>query len=58
MCEYCKNKKTIRSSNWDGAGEINIDKNGNLYGKDDEVFNINYCPMCGKKLSNNQKEDK
>ena len=21
-----------------------------LYGKDDEVFDINYCPMCGRRL--------
>ena len=58
MCEYCEEivNKSIRSSNWNGQGEINIDKNGNLYGKDDEVFAINYCPMCGRKLgSNNEK---
>lgn len=50
MCEYCENEKSIRSVNWNGYGQINIDKNGNLYGKDDEVFKINYCPMCGRRL--------
>ncbi len=50
MCEYCEDKKSIRSINWNGSGQINIDKNGNLYGKDDEIFRINYCLMCRKKF--------
>lgn len=56
MCKYCENKKTIRSSNWYGNGQISIDNNGNLYGKDDEVFRINYCPMCGVKLGEQSNE--
>lgn len=51
MCKYCEEQKLIKSVNWNGAGQINIDKNGNLYGKDNEIFRINYCPMCGRKLS-------
>ena len=51
MCEYCEKDKAIRSTNWGGCGQITIDKNGNLYGKDDEVFDINYCPMCGRRLA-------
>ena len=50
MCNYCQDKKSITSVNWNGAGQINIDKNGILYGKDDEIFRINYCPMCGREL--------
>ena len=52
MCKYCKDivNKPIRSVNWGGSGLINITRTGNLYGKDDEVFMINYCPMCGRKL--------
>lgn len=52
MCKYCKDivNKPIRSANWGGNGQINITKTGNLYGKDDEVFIINYCPMCGRNL--------
>ncbi|MCR5145943.1 MAG: hypothetical protein K6B70_01135 [Clostridia bacterium] len=50
MCEYCEKGKILRSINWNELGQINIDKNGNLYAKDDEVFRINYCPMCGRKL--------
>lgn len=50
MCKYCEDGKSIKSINWNGTGQINIDKKGNLYGKDDEIFRINHCPMCGKKL--------
>ena len=50
MCEYCNGEKSVRSSNWNGDGSISIDKYGNLFGKDDEVFKIKYCPMCGRKL--------
>lgn len=52
MCEYCKDivNKAIKSVNWGGDGQINITRTGNLYGKDDEEFMINYCPMCGRKL--------
>ena len=55
MCKYCKNivNKPIRSVNWEGNGQINVTKTGKLYGKDDEVFMINYCPMCGRKLGDN-----
>lgn len=50
MCEYCEYGNAIRSYNWNGSGYLNIGKNGNLYAKDDEIFKINYCPMCGRKL--------
>ena len=50
MCNYCQDKKSRTSVNWNGAGQINIDKNGILYGKDDEIFRINYCPMCRKRV--------
>ena len=26
MCEYCENGKSIKSVNWNGTGQINIDK--------------------------------
>lgn len=55
MCKYCESKKTIRSSNWHGNSQISIDNNGNLYRKDDEVFKINFCPMCGIKLNIKEK---
>jgi hypothetical protein len=55
MCKYCEKNKLITSSNWNGYGEISIDKNGNLYGKDDEIFKINYCPICGRKLGDEDK---
>ena len=50
MCKYCEEQKPIKSINWNGAGEISIGKRGILYGKNDEIFNINYCPMCRKKV--------
>lgn len=57
MCEYCDSRKSITSINWNGSGQVNIDKNGNLYGKDDEVFKINFCPMCGRDLRRNNTDE-
>lgn len=50
MCEYCEDGKSIKSINWNGSGQISIGKHGILYGKDNEVFKINFCPMCARKL--------
>lgn len=49
-CDYCKNKKVIA---WDLCNDgIVIETDGKLhmlYGGDWEA-EINYCPMCGRKL--------
>lgn len=62
MCEYCEKRKEIKSCNFCGSAkavivgaEIDIwgDKKKigwfkNIYAP---AFKINYCPMCGRKLS-------
>lgn len=62
MCEYCEKRKEIKSCNFCGSAkavivgieiEIHGDKNKvrcfkHIYAPS---FKINYCPMCGRKLS-------
>ena len=56
MCEYCEDMPTPLISNQETY--IDVEKRGILYAKsgnnEDCIININYCPMCGKKLA--QKE--
>lgn len=61
MCEYCERRKIIKSCNF--CGSANLIVSGNIldiYGNEKIFnifkktyrprFNINYCPICGKKL--------
>ncbi len=62
MCEYCEKDKIHKSWNFCGSAKMRIYKNGLLEVKGDENkfslfkriycprFEINYCPMCGRKL--------
>lgn len=49
MCKYCEGNVDEREDLMDG---IYVDANGNLT-NDIELddVKINYCPMCGRKLS-------
>nr|DAZ28031.1 MAG TPA: Rad50 zinc hook motif [Caudoviricetes sp.] len=61
MCEYCEGKKKLKSSNFCGSAEFQIlgnyldifgdEKKFNIFKKIYRPsFNINYCPMCGRRL--------
>lgn len=47
MCEYCENKKEVRSITFNGDTSICIFEN-ELYVDGDIVFKISHCPMCRK----------
>lgn len=61
MCEYCEKRKELKSSNFCGSATmVVLGETLDIYG-DEKRFNIfkriyrprfeiNYCPMCGKKL--------
>lgn len=55
MCEYCKEDKNIKEIDDDAIMIIN--KKGGLVDLDVYIddfvytFEINYCPMCGRKLT-------
>lgn len=62
MCEYCENGKEIKSYNFLESGIAIIGGNEiNLHGDEKKVigfanifspsFKIQYCPMCGRKLT-------
>lgn len=45
MCEYCENKKVVKSITFNGDTDFYIFRNElNVYG--DIIFKILYCPMC------------
>lgn len=52
MYEYCEDIPTPLIYN--GEIYIDVEKRGILYARfgdnEDCIININYCPMCGKKL--------
>jgi len=45
-CDYCKTMKNLPFEEHD----VYIDGNGKLDVDDDEDFQLNFCPMCGRKL--------
>lgn len=60
-CEYCKGKLILKSCNFGGSAKIQILGNTlDIYGNEKKFnifksiyrprFEINYCPMCGRKL--------
>ena len=61
MCEYCEKRKELKSSNFCGSASMIIcGRYLDIYGDKKKFnifkriyqpsFNVNYCPMCGKKL--------
>lgn len=55
MCEYCENKKEVRSITFNGDTSICIFEN-ELYVDGDIVFKISHCPMCRKEAGREIKE--
>lgn len=62
MCEYCEKRKRLKSCNFCGGANLTIlgdvlDINGdkrkfNIFKRIySPRFEINYCPMCGRKLN-------
>lgn len=61
MCEYCEKKRELKSCNFCGSAGLFVSGDTlDIYG-DEKVFHIfkriyrprfevNYCPMCGRKL--------
>ncbi len=71
MCEYCEKDKTHRSCNFAGSAQMRISISKEmtiLEVKGDKEkfslfkkiymprFDINYCPMCGRKLREEDKQ--
>lgn len=65
MCEYCEKGKLVKSSNFCGSAKMRIIESKefntlDIYGDEKKFnifkriyqpsFDINYCPMCGRKL--------
>lgn len=61
MCEYCEKKRILRSCNFCGSANLLIVSNMiDVWGDEKRFhifkriyrprFDINYCPMCGKRL--------
>ena len=56
MCKYCENGDSIYYDDLDVyiiGNELNIDLNMNIedvYIDNEYEIEINYCPMCGRKL--------
>ena len=65
MCEYCEKRKLLKSCNFCGSAKmrISVSKEFNLLevqGDENKFhlfiriycprFDINYCPICGRKL--------
>lgn len=69
MCEYCEKGKILKSCNFCGSAKmiVSTSKEMNIldiYGDEKRFqifkriyrprFDINYCPMCGRKLGGTQ----
>ena len=63
MCEYCKKSKKLKSNNFCGSATLIVSGDIlDIYGDENKFnifkriyrprFNINYCPMCGRRLRN------
>ena len=52
-CEYCSDMKYMPF----GEHKVYIDGNGKLDVDDDEDFQLNFCPMCGKRLEEHHEAD-
>ncbi len=61
MCEYCEKRKELKSCNFCGSATLSVsgkilevqgnEKKFNIFKKIYcPRFDINYCPMCGRKL--------
>lgn len=65
MCEYCEKQKEIKSCNFCGSAKAIISSSKDcklldIWGDESKFqifkriyrprFDINYCPMCGRKL--------
>lgn len=65
MCEYCEKQKELKSCNFCGSATMIVSVSENMsildiYGDERKFnifkriyrprFDINYCPMCGRKL--------
>lgn len=66
MCQYCEKRKELRSCNFCGSAKMIISVSENIsildiFGDEKKFnifkriyrprFDINYCPMCGRKLT-------
>lgn len=62
MCEYCEKQKEIKSCNFGGSAKVRIvGEQIDIYGDKKKIrwfkniyaprFIINYCPICGQKLT-------
>ena len=63
MCKYCEGKEVLKSNNFCGSASMLIIGNViDVYGDKKRFrmfrrihqprFTVNFCPMCGAKLSN------
>lgn len=61
MCEYCKKNKKLKSNNFCGSATLIVSGDIlDIYGDENKFnifkriyrprFDINYCPMCGRRL--------
>lgn len=67
MCEFCDGRKKkiengytygrayIKSTNYGYCHKLCYDNSGEEYGEGE--FEINYCPICGRKLHTNYDDD-
>lgn len=67
MCDFCNGKKKkiengytygnayIKSTNYGYCYKIFYDNSGGEYGEGE--FEINYCPICGRKLNNLEEKE-
>ena len=48
FCDYCytSSRYGVFNMNYYGDGKVEIDSEHN----DDDMWDINFCPLCGKKL--------
>ena len=55
MCEFCKKENIARCNDIDSSPCICISNDGEykmcFHGLDYEYYNIKFCPMCGRELS-------
>ena len=48
FCDYCytSSRYGVFNMNYCGEGKVSIDSEHN----DEDMWDINYCPLCGEKL--------
>ena len=51
-CEFCKGHKRFVAESIEQNKETYMVISAKFcYGEDSEIFKINYCPLCGRKLN-------